>query len=45
MLVKTSQEGDLRWHELKINWEDFSHDSDLLLSDIPVGPTEGQLKT
>ena len=44
MLVETTQEGDLLWHELRIDWEDFSRDSDLLLSDIPVSPREGNSK-
>lgn len=44
LLVKTTQEGDGNWHELRIDWEVFSHDSDLLLSDIPVAPTEGTQK-
>ena len=44
MLVKTAQAGEGNWHELRIDWEVFSHDSDLLLSDIPVSPTEGPVK-
>ena len=44
LLVKTTQQTELKWHELQIDWEIFSHDSDLLLSDIPVSPTEGGLK-
>ena len=44
MLVRTTQSHEQHWHELRIDWEVFSHDSDLLLGDIPVGPTEGQQK-
>ena len=44
MLVETTQETEPSWHELRIDWEAFSHDSDLLLSDIPVSPTEGKRK-
>ena len=44
MLVRTTQSHERRWHDLRIDWEVFSHDSDLLLGDIPVGPTEGNRK-
>ncbi len=42
--VKTTQMGDRNWHELAIDWEIFSHDSNLLLSEIPIEPTEGSTK-
>ena len=44
LLVKTTQKGDLTWHKLQIDWEVFSHDSDILLSEIPIDPTEGSAK-
>ena len=44
MLVKTTQWGERNWHDLQIDWEDFSHDSDLLLSDVQVAPSEGAEK-
>ncbi len=44
MLVATSQENERNWHELRIDWEIFSHDSDTLLNEIPIRPTEGPLK-
>ena len=44
LLVKTTRASERRWHELRIDWEVFSHDSDLLLTEIPVGPTEGTEK-
>ena len=44
MLVETTQKTDPNWHELRIDWDAFSHDSDLLLSDIPVSATEGRRK-
>ena len=45
MLVKTTQRGERNWHELQIDWEDFSHDSAVLLTDVPVAPSEGAPKT
>ena len=44
MLVNTTQSGELSWHDLRIDWGVFSHDSDVLLTEIPVGPTEGSEK-
>ena len=44
MLVATTQRNEPNWHELRIDWEMFSHDSDALLAEIPIGPTEGTLK-
>ena len=44
MLVNTTQSGELSWHDLRIDWGVFSHDSDVLLTEIPVGPTEGSGK-
>ncbi len=41
MLVATTQRNEPNWHELRIDWEMFSHDSDALLAEIPIGPTEG----
>ena len=44
MLVKTTQSGERNWHELRIDWEVFSHDTDTLLSEIPISPYEGNEK-
>ena len=44
LLVRTTQAGESSWHKLRIDWGVFSHDSDVLLSEIPIGPTEGSDK-
>lgn len=42
--VKSSTKNDRKWNFLKINWRLFSHDSDALVEDISIKPTEGAQK-
>ena len=44
LLVRTTQHGDRSWHELRIDWGRFSHDSDELLEAIQIVPSEGPMK-
>lgn len=42
--VRTGVKGEKHWHNLAINWAQFSHDSDALVEDIVIKPTRGQEK-
>lgn len=42
--VTTSKAGETHWNELKIDWDDFSHESDKEIQDIPVDPQTGSEK-
>ena len=44
MRVLSTQENELNWHELSIDWDRFSHDSDDLIGDVAVSPIEGPIK-
>ena len=44
MLVRTTQQNDPTWHELRIDWNRFSHDSDELIADVAISPSEGPAK-
>lgn len=44
LLVLTTQIDDESWHELRIDWNRFSHDSDELIEDVSINPNEGSLK-
>lgn len=43
--VITTQAGNASWHVLELDWEQLSHESDALLSDIEVEPTTGPRKS
>jgi signal transduction histidine kinase len=43
--VVTTQAGNANWHILVLDWEQLSHDSDALLSEIDVEPTNGPRKS
>jgi signal transduction histidine kinase len=43
--VATTQSGNANWHLLELDWEQLSHDSDALLSDIDVEPSSGPRKS
>jgi signal transduction histidine kinase len=43
--VATTQSGNRNWHHLELDWDQFSHDSDELLSDINIEPTVGPKKS
>lgn len=43
--VATTQSGNATWHLLDLDWEQLSHDSDALLSDIDVEPAAGPRKS
>ena len=43
--VETTTNGDERWNILEIDWSRFSHDSDDLLEDILIEPSNGEIKT
>lgn len=42
--VRTTKAGEKRWNDLEIDWTRFSHDSDALLEDISVAPSQGPRK-
>jgi signal transduction histidine kinase len=42
--VRTSKQGESHWNELRIDWTDFSHESDALLHEIPVAAKKGRRK-
>ena len=44
LFVKTSKRGEVNWNILKIDWNLFSHESDLSLEDIKVEPEIGESK-
>ena len=43
--VTTTQAGEPTWHELDIDWKQFSHDREMDIGEILVEPVEGQGKT
>lgn len=44
LLVETSCAGDQFCSQLKIDWERFSHESNELIEEIEIQPTQGKLK-
>ncbi|QIO61583.1 sensor histidine kinase [Rhizobium leguminosarum] len=42
--VVTSQEGELHWHKLRVDWREFGHDVEKSVSEIAVEPREGDRK-
>ncbi len=42
--VVTSKTGEHHWHELEIDWSQFSHDREMEISDVVLEPAEGAPK-
>ncbi|WP_170314792.1 sensor histidine kinase [Aquibium carbonis] len=43
--VTTTKSGEPSWHELDIDWRQFSHDREMDISDVVVEPADGELKS
>ena len=44
LTVTTAREADSNWNILKIDWTQFTHESEVDVSDIPIKPKLGSLK-
>jgi signal transduction histidine kinase len=42
--VTTTQTGEPTWHELDIDWKQFSHDREMDISEVVIEPAEGEVK-
>ena len=45
LTVTTTKAGETNWHELDIDWRQFSHDREMDISDVVVEPSEGEAKS
>jgi signal transduction histidine kinase len=43
--VTTTKSGERTWHELDIDWRQFSHDREMDISEVAIAPIDGELKS